>query len=68
MCDMEVKDGILEIDLSKLGIDGIRLIGKDGKSIASETGHLIEALEWLVRFVDVDTRITVNGVEERLCE
>ena len=66
MCDMEVKDGILEIDLSKL--DGIRLIDKDGKSIASETGHLIEALEWLVRFVDVDTRITVNGVEERICE
>ena len=66
MCDMELKDGILEIDLSKL--DGIRLIGKDGKSIASETGHLIEALEWLVRFVDVDTRITVNGVEERICE
>ncbi len=66
MYDMEVKDGILEIDLSKL--EGIRLVGSDGKSIASETGHLIEALEWLVRFVDVDTRITVNGVEERICE
>ena len=66
MCGMKLKDGILEIDLSKL--DGIRIIGRDGKSIASETGHLIEALEWLVRFVDVDTRITVNGVEERICE
>lgn len=66
MCGMEVKDGILEIDLSKL--DGIRLVGNDGKSIASETGHIIEALEWLIRFVDVDTRITVNGVEERICE
>ena len=66
MCGTELKDGILEIDLSKL--DGIRIVGTDGKSIASETGHLIEALEWLLRFVDVDTRITVNGVEERICE
>lgn len=66
MCDTELKDGILEIDLSKL--DGIRIVGRDGKSIASETEHLVEALEWLVRFVDVDTRITVNGVEERICE
>ena len=58
MCDMEIKDGILEIDLSKL--DGIRLVGSDGKSIASETGHLIEALEWLVRFVDVDELSVAN--------
>ena len=54
---------VIEIDLSK--IHAVRLVGPNGKTIASGTEHLFEMLEWLIRFVDSDTRITKEGVEER---